>query len=249
MRTLKLILEYDGTNFVGWQRQARGVSVQGLIEEALAPIAGAPVTLHGAGRTDAGVHALGQVASVSLETSLDTARLHRALNSMLPPEVRVIAAEDADPQFHARFHALSKVYEYRIVNAPFVSPFLHRYAWHVPGPLNLGAMIEAAALFAGRHDFAAFQGSRSRSRISRTERTIHAIGLEPGAGHDRPHVLRIEGDGFLRHMVRTIAGTLVEVGSGRWPVRQVVAALTRRERAEAGPAAPARGLFLVAVRY
>jgi tRNA pseudouridine38-40 synthase len=246
-RTIKLTLAYDGTDFVGWQRQAEGASIQGLIEDALAAFEGAPVTVHGAGRTDAGVHALGQVASATITTRHDTAAIQRGLNVALPPSVRVLAIEERPPEFHARFSAIGKAYEYRIVNAPFVSPFLFRYAWHVPRPLDLDAMREAGALLEGEHDFAAFQGSGSE--VASTRRTIARLEWEAGGGHDRPLVMRIEGDGFLRHMVRNIAGTLVDVGEGRWPPDHVARILADGTRRGAGRAAPPSGLFLVAVRY
>ncbi|HSC28309.1 MAG TPA: tRNA pseudouridine(38-40) synthase TruA [Vicinamibacterales bacterium] len=247
MRTLKLTIEYDGTDLVGWQRQTEGVSVQGLLEDALAAFEGAPVTVHGAGRTDAGAHALGQVASVTLRAVHAVEAIHRGLNVALPPAVRVLAIEEAPAGFHARFSAVSKTYEYRIVNAPFVSAFLHRYVWHVPGRLSVEAMREGASSLAGRHDFAAFQGAGTP--VHNTVRTILGIEWHEGAGCDRPHVLRVEGDGFLRYMVRTIAGTLVEIGLGRWPPGRMAEVLASRDRAQAGPTAPASGLFLVRVAY
>jgi tRNA pseudouridine38-40 synthase len=247
VRTLKFTLQYDGTNYVGWQRQANGTSIQGLLEDALAPIEGERVTVHGAGRTDAGVHALGQVASAAVSSALEAPRLGRALNAVLPPDVRVLAVEDMDPGFHARFSARAKTYEYRIVNAPLVSAFLHRYVWHVSQPLDLEAMQTAAGPLVGRHDFAGFQGSGSN--VETTERTILDIGFEEGAGFDLPLVLRISGDGFLRHMVRNIVGTLVEVGVGRWDPWRLLSVLDSRDRAQAGPTAPAQGLFLTGVTY
>jgi tRNA pseudouridine38-40 synthase len=247
MRTLKLTIQYDGTTFVGWQRQPNGTSIQGLLEEALAPIEGAPVAVHGAGRTDAGVHALGQVVSVTLGSGLAEATLGRALNAVLPPAVRVLSVQEMNADFHARFSARAKTYEYRIVNAPFISPFLHRYAWHVPQPLDVEAMRAAAAPLAGRHDFAAFQGAGSS--VATTERTIFGIDWQDGAGFDLPIVLRITGDGFLRHMVRTVVGTLVEIGTGRWDPWRILTALDSRDRAHAGPTAPPQGLFLTSVTY
>lgn len=246
LRTLKLTVEYDGTNYVGWQRQAEGVSIQGLLEEALAPFEGGPLTVHGAGRTDAGVHALGQVASVRTRTEHHVATLQRALNAVLPVDVRVVAVEDARPEFHARFDAVSKTYEYRIANGPFVSAFQHRYVWHVPGALDVEAMREGAQALLGRHDFAAFQSTGGD--VHTTERTILSIsvGSDPGL---TPIVIRVTGDGFLRHMVRTIAGTLVDVGLGRWPASHVGQILRGRDRALAGRAAPASGLLLVRVDY
>lgn len=246
-RNLKLILQYDGTNYVGWQRQGSGTSIQGLVEDALAPIAGERVTVHGAGRTDAGVHALAQVATVPFAGALDPVTLARALNAVLPADVRVLSVEDVAPDFHARFSATGKVYEYRIVNAPIVSPFLSRYVWHIQQPLDLEAMRAASMGLVGVHDFAAFQGAGSI--VTSTDRTIRRLEWEDGGGYDLPLVMRIDGDGFLRHMVRNIIGTLVEVGIGRWAAWQVEAILNSRDRSQAGPTAPAQGLFLIRVDY
>jgi tRNA pseudouridine38-40 synthase len=247
MRTVKLTLQYDGTNYVGWQRQATGLSIQCLVEDALAPIEGGAVTVHGAGRTDAGVHALAQVASVSLEASLDAATLGRALNAVLPEDVRVIHVEEMPRSFHARFDARAKTYEYRILNAPFADAFMFRYAWHVAQSLDFERMRAGAVPLVGRHDFAAFQGTGSP--VQSTERTVEEIRWEPGGAFDRPLVFRVTGDGFLRHMVRNMVGTLVEVGAGRLAPARVREILESRSRAQAGPTAPARGLFLVKVRY
>ena len=247
MRTLKLTLAYDGTDFVGWQRQAEGVSIQGLLEDALAAFEGSPVTVHGAGRTDAGVHALGQVASVALTASHPVETLQKALNAVLPAAVRVLGVLEEAPDFHARFSAVSKAYEYRIVNAPFVSPFLHRYAWHVPVHLDVGSMMEAASVLTGTHDFAALQGSGAT--VTSTTRTIERIEWDEAQEPNRPMVVRFEGTGFLRHMVRNIVGTLVEIGVGRSAPSRIDAILASRDRAQAGPTAPPAGLFLVAVRY
>jgi tRNA pseudouridine38-40 synthase len=246
-RTLKLTIQYDGTDYVGWQRQPNGVSIQALLEDALSPIEGGPVSVHGAGRTDAGVHAVGQVASATLTATLDTPTLGRALNAVLPPDVRIVGVEEVEHDFHARFSAVSKTYEYRILNAPLVSPFLHRYVWQIVQPLELVAMREAAAPLVGAHDFAAFQGAGSN--VESTDRVIDRIEWEDGGGYDLPIVMRITGDGFLRHMVRNIVGTLVEVGTGRWPAPCVADILASGDRTLAGPTAPARGLFLIRVDY
>jgi tRNA pseudouridine38-40 synthase len=247
MRNLKIVLQYDGTAYAGWQRQDNGVSIQALIEDALGPIEGRPVVVHGAGRTDAGVHALAQVATVTLAVAMEPPALGRALNAILPPDVRVLAVEEAEPAFHARFSAIGKVYEYRIVNARLVSPFLRNYAWHVVQPIDLGPVREASTLLVGAHDFAAFQGTRAKT--SSTQRTIRTIEWEGGGGYDVPLVMRIEGNGFLRHMVRNIVGTLVDVGVGRLPPSRVAGILASRDRTQAGPTAPAQGLYLVRVIY
>jgi len=247
MRNLKLTVQYDGTNYVGWQRQATGTSIQGLLEDAFEPIAGTRITVHGAGRTDAGVHALGQVASVSFPAAHEPAVVARALNAVLPTDVRVLSIEDAPAEFHARFSAVGKTYEYRIVNAPIVSPFLVRHVWHVPNRLDTDAMKRASAHLVGTHDFAAFQGARSK--VGSSERTIHAIEWHDGRGHDVPLRIQLRGDGFLRHMVRNIVGTLVEIGGGRWMSDRMVKILADRDRSQGGTTAPAHGLFLVRVEY
>jgi tRNA pseudouridine38-40 synthase len=247
MRSIKLTVQYDGTDYVGWQRQENGTSIQGLLEDALEPIEGKSVVVHGAGRTDAGVHALAQVGSVTMTSGLECPTLMRALNAVLPPDVRVIAAEDMPTGFHARFSATGKCYEYRIVNAPLVSPFLHKYVWHVVPPLDIDSMREASSALVGHHDFAAFQGAGSS--VATSVRTVRSIEWQDGGGYDLPLVMRVEGDGFLRHMVRNIVGTLVEVGLGRWPAGCLGDILASRDRTFAGPTAPAPGLFLVRVLY
>lgn len=254
MRTIKLTLAYDGTDYVGWQRQRRGRSIQGELERALAEIEGRPVAAAGAGRTDAGVHALGQVASAQLAHGIGMPALVRALNAKLPPEIRLLAAEPAAADFHARYAARRKTYRYHLASGPIASPFTLRYAWHVRGTLDLDGMREAAARLLGRHDFAAFQAAGTE--VASTVRTIHALAVEPGpggfeapAGPVHTSTIEVVGDGFLRHMVRSIVGTLVEVGAGRVEAHGISAIVASRARPRAGPTAPARGLFLVAVDY
>jgi tRNA pseudouridine38-40 synthase len=249
----KFILAYDGTGLVGWQRQASGVSVQGLLEEVLGALDGRPVAVAGAGRTDAGVHALGQVASAWLDRDIGGAQLVRALNARLPPAVRVLEAIETAAIFHPRFDARSKTYRYRIWNDRVMSPFERAYAWHVAVPLlDVEAMSAAAALVRGHHDFAAFQAAGTRAAT--TERVMFASAFladRAPASAVRPALITYEicGSGFLRCMVRNIVGTLVEVGRGKRRPRWVSDVLASRDRGAAGQTAPAAGLFLVRVEY
>jgi tRNA pseudouridine38-40 synthase len=255
MPTFKLTLAYDGTTFVGWQRQAAGVSNQGLLEEVLETLDKRPVPVAGAGRTDAGVHALGQVASVTLERDIDAATLRRALNANLPLPVRVVDVRNMAGDFHARFAAVSKVYRYRIWNGEVLDPFERPYVWHVPSPpLDAEAMDRAARHLEGTHDFSAFQGTGATtatavrtvlsSRVTR-HTGAWATDLTPGT----LIVYEVHGTGFLKHMVRSIAGTLVEVGRGRRDPAAMADVLATRSRASAGETAPASGLFLLRVSY
>jgi tRNA pseudouridine38-40 synthase len=246
----KLTLAYDGATLVGWQRQADGVSVQGLVEDALAELEGAAVSVAGAGRTDAGVHALGQVASVALARAIGAATLVRALNAHLPENVRVLAAAEVSPAFHARFSATAKTYQYRIWNGDVLNPFERGRVWHIPAPmLDRDAMSAAAVALEGRHDFAAFQAAGATPRT--TERTIFSSRVLATDHGDRAPLLtyEIRGEGFLRHMVRTIVGTLIEIGTGRQTARWMRDVLESKARTLAGRTAPAEGLFLVGVEY
>lgn len=244
MRTLKLTLAYDGTNYVGWQRQLNGVSIQQLVEEACAPLAGEVPSVAGASRTDAGVHALGQVASVNLATALPAAALQRALNFRLPPDIRVVDVEDAPRGFHARSFATGKAYRYRLATTPVLPPFDRWFVWHAPGQRDVQTMRRAAELMVGEHDFASFQAAGSA--VNGTVRTIHRLDILDLEGELR---FEVEGDGFLRHMVRAMVGTLAEVGLGTRPATSVSAILAACERGAAGMTAPACGLTLVSVEY
>ncbi|MGH9257179.1 MAG: tRNA pseudouridine(38-40) synthase TruA [Vicinamibacterales bacterium] len=256
-RTLKLTISYDGTRFVGWQRQADGVSVQGLLEDALARFEGDAVDVQGAGRTDAGVHALGQVASARMTSRHTTEALARGLNACLPPDVRVTRVEDAAPDFHARFSARSKTYRYLLRNAHLVSPFERAYVGHVPEPLDLLAMRAAADTLVGTHDFSAFRSTGSdvgdATRTVTQSEVHHVAGsLVPFVPTGGDHTLvayEVSANGFLRHMVRAIVGTLVDIGRGRRAAASMAALLAGGSRAAAGATAAAHGLFLVRVDY
>jgi len=249
MPTFKLSLAYDGTGFVGWQRQATGVSIQGLLEDALCELEGRSVTVIGAGRTDAGVHALGQVASFSLERVIAPDRLVRALNARLPASVRVLTAEEAPATFHARFAARAKTYRYRIWHSDVISPFERHYAWHVIGAFDVDQVAACARLIEGTHDFAAFQAAGGAARS--TERSVASSRIEVSGGQGAGCLIVYEicGNGFLRHMVRNIVGTLAEIGRGRHSPDWMSEVLWSRDRAQAGPTAPPWGLFLISIAY
>jgi tRNA pseudouridine38-40 synthase len=249
LRTIKLTVAYDGTGFGGWQRQANARSVQAEIEDALAPIEGAAVTVAGAGRTDSGVHALGQVASFRLTNPIETQDLQQALNATLAQDVRVLSAVEAPDGFNARFLARSKLYRYRIYNAKVISPFERHYAWHLSRALDLGAMRHGAAELLGEHDFSSFQaaGGRIKAAIRTITRSDWREDELPGGG--RMLVYEVEGTGFLKYMVRSIIGTLIEVGDGRRTPDSLADVLRSRRRAAAGPTAPPHGLYLVRVDY
>ena len=247
MRTFKLTVAYDGTDYAGWQRQAGVDTVQARLEAAVAEIEGRDVTVHGAGRTDAGVHAWGQVATVELEHRIDTPALGRALNAKLPGDIRVRDVETAPPSFHVRFGARRKSYRYRINRTTVANPMERRFAWHIDEAMDLGAMRQAATALIGQHDFAAFQTAASDATVSTTIRTVFDLRIVPES--DEIVTVDVVGDGFLRYMVRTIVGTLVDVGLGRRAVDDTVEILGSRTRDRAGPTAPPQGLYLVSVNY
>jgi tRNA pseudouridine38-40 synthase len=249
MRTFKITVSYDGTDFSGFQRQANARSVQAELESALAAIEGKHVTVAGAGRTDAGVHALGQVASFKLSNAIPERDLLRAINAKLPEDVRVLSAEEAAPGFNARFSARSKVYRYRVSNTRVMSPFQRRFAWHISRSLDRAAMNEAARELVGEHNFACFQakGGTIRSTVRTITRSDWTE--EPLAGGGRLLLYEIAGTGFLKYMVRAVVGTLIEVGDGRRAPSSLRDLLVSGSRAAAGPTAPPVGLYLVRVDY
>jgi len=246
-RTIALTLAYEGTGFAGWQRQPGERTVQAILEDVLAVIDEQSVTAIAAGRTDAGVHALGQVVSAEVRNDLPPEVLFRAINVRLPEDVRVLSVTDAPRGFDARRDARAKVYRYTMALGPAPGPFVRRVVWHIPQQLSLAAMQTAAAALVGEHDFAAFQaaGGDLRSSVRRLSESV--LIDEPG----RPHYLRyqVTGSGFLRHMVRNIVGTLVDIGKHRWPPEEIAAIVASRSRQRAGATAPPQGLVLVKVLY
>ncbi len=251
-RNLRLTLAYDGTDFAGWQRQPDHPTVQAALEGALARVLGEPAAVCASGRTDAGVHAANQVANFKTASPIPCPNLAKALNDLLPVSVRVKEAAEAAEEFHARYDARAKTYRYRILTAPVASPFMARYAWHYPYPLDVEAMQAAARLLAGRHDFSAFAASdpaaADEAKQKSGVRTVFLSRLSRRAG-GRLLLYEVRGSGFLYHMVRNIVGTLVEVGRGKWPPQQVLEILESRDRRRAGPTAPAQGLCLWKVEY
>jgi tRNA pseudouridine38-40 synthase len=250
MRNLKLILSYDGSEFAGWQVQPDAVTVQGTLASAIGRITGEKVLPQGSGRTDAGVHALAQVVTFVTESSIPTANFVKALNDILPASVRVLEAEEAAADFHARHSARSKTYRYRIYRAAICPPFLARYVWHYPYPLDEGAMITAAGLVEGEHDFTSFaavdpERVREGAAVSNVRR-IFSSGWERDADE---FVYTVKGSGFLHHMVRNLVGTFILVGKGTLQVDDLTRILEARNRSAAGATAPASGLYLVNVEY
>jgi len=267
MRNLRLVIAYDGTDFHGWQRQPHAPTVQGCLEDALTRITAAKVKLYGSGRTDAGVHAAGQVANFTTGCRIPAENLQKALNDLLPPSVRIRKVSEVAEDFHARYHARAKTYRYRILRAPVCSPFFWRFVDHYPYPLDRRRMAAAAPLLQGEHDFTSFAASSAdedddlpgagaappppeppAKRAPSMVRTIFSSRLR---WRPRMSLLTYEvrGNGFLHHMVRNIAGTLIEVGRGKLAPADVLRILEARDRTLAGPTAPARGLCLMKVEY
>jgi tRNA pseudouridine38-40 synthase len=245
MRHFKATLAYDGTDFHGWQIQPNQRSVQGVLIKALSEIEAGPVDVQGAGRTDAGVHALGQVASFALSNPIPVENLAKAMNRLLPTAVRVVSLDLVPSSFHARYTATGKLYEYRIWRDDICPPFDFRYFCHHPYPLDEPAMCEAAAAFTGRHDFRSLAAAGGGD-VESTVRTIYSSTLRR---EGERLIYQVRGDGFLYRMVRNIVGTLFEVGRGRLKADEIAAVLGAKRRSAAGGTAPAKGLFLVRVEY
>jgi len=248
MRTIKLILEYDGTEYRGWQRQKNGLSVQAILEERIAVITGERVKVIGSGRTDAGVHALGQVAHFRTASAIPAENLLKGINSLLPDDIVVKSLTDAPAGFHARIDARRKTYLYRLYNGVTRTALFRRYAWTVSAPLDVPAMRRAAAYLVGRHDFTSF--CTVHTEAASFVREIFRLEISPtGTTAGSFLEIEVEADGFLRYMVRTIVGTLVEIGRGKRPPEEMTAILTGRNRDLAGMTAPPQGLFLKEVFY
>ena len=262
-RTLKLTIAYDGTNYAGWQRQANGVSIQQIIEDEIAAIVGAPNPLMAAGRTDAGVHAAAQVASITIDHPMPCDDLLRALNARIKGgDIRIRSIEEMPPGWSARAAAKSKTYRYAIWNGAHPSPFFRHVVWHVPQPLDIDRMNRAAQFLIGEHDFIAFQG-RGTDVLTTTRTMLEAEVVEMNIDTDQPVALspiefdrggrlvrfQVTGTGFLRHMVRTIVGTLVDIGRGNMEVDDMRAIIESKDRQRTGQTAPPHGLMLWQVLY
>jgi tRNA pseudouridine38-40 synthase len=244
VRNIKLTIAYDGTAYKGWQVQKNERTVQEELEKAISALFGGKHTLYGASRTDAGVHALAQVANFKTTSKIPVSKIPFALNAVVPEDIVVKKAEEAEPDFHSRFAASSKIYRYDIFNSKSRDPFRERYSCRVPYVLDVPLMLKEAAFLKGRHDFRSFQASDKRERSS--VRTIRSIGVKKKG---RTITIHVEGDGFLYNMVRNIAGTLIDTGRGYLAPGSVPRILKAADRTKAGPTAPAKGLFLIRVKY
>src|SRR5262249_32683980 len=249
MRYFKLTIAYDGTDFHGWQIQSDKPTIQGEIVSILAKITQERSALHGAGRTDAGVHALGQVGSFRTQSPLSAAEFQRALNALLPPTIRIMQAEEVGPDFNARWSARGKTYRYRLYRGRICPPMLWRYVLHYPYPLDEDAMRDAATRFVGVHDFASFAastGSEEDDKERATEREIYSTELVRSADNEEL-VFTVRGRSFLRYMVRRMVGTLLDVGRGRFQPELIEKLYELRDRSKSGPTVPPEGLCMVKV--
>lgn len=248
MRNLKLTVAYDGTDFAGWQIQPAAATVQGTLSLAIGRITGEKVLPQGSGRTDAGVHALAQVATCQTDSVIPVANFVVALNDILPASIRVLSAEEVAADFHPRKSAVAKTYRYRIYREEICPPFLSQYVWHYPYPLDESAMLDAAPLVEGEHDFTSFAAvdpERGREGISNTRRVFSSQWRRESA----ELIYEVRGNGFLHHMVRNLIGTFLLVGKGTFKPAEVTRILQAKDRSAAGATAPASGLYLVNVEY
>ncbi len=247
MRRIKIQISYDGTDYHGWQVQPGLATIQGTLEEVFGEIEGRAVQVAGSGRTDAGVHAIAQVAALTMENPIPLENLRRAANRLLPPDIRVTRVEEASIDFHPRFQAKAKTYEYRIFRGEICTPFDRRYVYHHPYPLALGEMMSLAPLLEGEHDFTGFAATDDRDELGASKvRTIFCSRLTQDGER---LIYRVTGSGFLKHMVRNITGVLLEAGKGNVDRSTLLDRLRPGCGIPPGPTAPARGLFLVSVEY
>jgi tRNA pseudouridine38-40 synthase len=250
MRNLKLILSYDGTDFAGWQVQPDAATVQGTLAQAIGRVTGEKVLPQGSGRTDAGVHALAQVVTFVTESSVPTANFVKALNDVLPASVRVLEVEEAAADFHARKSARGKTYRYRIYRAGICPPFLARYVWHYPFPLDEQAMAAAAGRVEGEHDFTSFAAvDPERGQEGVPVSNVRRVFSSGWVWQGEEFIYTVKGSGFLHHMVRNLVGTFILVGKGTLQAEDITRILDARNRSAAGATAPPGGLYLVGVEY
>src|SRR4051794_19553914 len=247
MRRIKLTLAYDGTDYKGWQVQPGLPTIQGLLETAFFDIEKNPVHVAGSGRTDAGVHARAQIAAVTLENPIPLRNLKKALNRLLPRDIRILDVEDVAPDFHPRFDATSKTYEYRLFRGEVCPPFERRYIHHHPYPMDDERFIRAAALMVGESDFSSFAASDDRDQDGNSK--VRQIFCSTAARDGDHLIYRVVGSGFLKHMVRNVVGTLLEAGKGNIDADKIRWLLSAPPNVKCGPTAPACGLFLIEVHY
>lgn len=247
VRRIKITVAYDGTDFHGWQVQPGLETIQGAIEAVISSIEGKQVHVAGSGRTDAGVHALAQAAAFSIENPIPVTNLRKAMNRLLPWSIRINKAEEAPADFHPRFDARAKTYEYRVLRTEVCQPFERRYVHHHPFPLDVDRMVAVAPVLEGEHDFSAFAAADERDELGGSK--VRSIFSSKILSEGDRLIYRVRGSGFLKHMVRNMVGTLIEAGKGNVTCAGVQARLTPGCGILPGPAAPARGLFLVSVEY
>jgi len=248
-RQIKLTLSYDGTDFLGWQVQAEGATIQGALATAIGRVTGEKVLPQGSGRTDAGVHALGQVASFATASTIPVSNLRTALNDVLPAAIRVLDSQEVAADFHARKSAVGKTYRYRIFRGEVCPPFLARYVWHYPYPLDEAAMAGAAAGAAGEHDFTSFAAVDPERDAGEGKSNVREIFSSQWSRQGEEFVYEVRGNGFLHHMVRNLVGTFTLAGKGSLNDKGIRGILQAKDRSAAGATAPARGLYLVRVDY
>ena len=246
-RRIRVRVAYDGTDFHGWQVQPGLVTIQGVLQEVISGIEGSPVLVMASGRTDAGVHALQQVAAFTISNPIPVDNLRKAINRLLPPAVRILEVRETSDDFHPRYDAVAKTYEYRIWRGESCPPFEWRYLHHHAYPLNEALMMEAAPVLQGEHDFSAFAASDERDELGLSK--VRTIFTSVVAQRGDLLTYRVRGSGFLKHMVRNIVGTLLEVGKGNLTCEGLLEVIASRDRMRAGPTAPAKGLFLISVEY